>query len=123
MSKRVLSWLLPAWCLCFALLLGVPYAVYVPDAGQYRLLALGQHSAVPAPFSARILGPAVAGWLGRVTGRGVDTGFLLLGIVCLIALLGLSQQDVDSSLTSARGIPVSQRVNGVRLPVYSSWLI
>ena len=89
MSKRVLSWLLPAWCLCFALLLGLPDAVYVPDAGQYRLLALGQHGAVPAPFSARILGPAMAGWLGRVTDRGVDTGFLLLGIVCLIALLGL----------------------------------
>ena len=31
----------------------------------------------------------MAGWLGRVTGRGVDTGFLLLGIVCLIALLSL----------------------------------
>jgi hypothetical protein len=89
LSKRVLCWLLPAWCLCFAVLLGVPYAVYVPDAGQYRLLAVGQHSAVPAPFSARILGPATAGWLGRVTGHGVDTGFLLLGIVCLIALLGL----------------------------------
>ena len=89
MSKRVLSWLLPAWCLCFAVLLGVPYAVYVPDAAQYRLLALGQHSAVPPPFSARILGPAVAGWLGRVTGHGVDAGFLLLGIVCLVALLGL----------------------------------
>jgi hypothetical protein len=89
LSNRVLSWLLPAWCLCFALLLGLPYAAYVPDAGQYRLLALGQHGAVPAPFSARILGPAMAGWLGRVTGLGVDTGFLLLGIVCLIALLGL----------------------------------
>jgi hypothetical protein len=89
LSKRVLSWLLPAWCLCFALLLGLPDAVYVPDAGQYRLLALGQHGAVPEPFSARILGPAIAGWLGRVTDRGVDTGFLLLGIVCLIALLGL----------------------------------
>jgi hypothetical protein len=89
LSNRVLTWLLPAWCLCFALLLGLPNAVYVPDAGQYRLLALGQHSAVPAPFSARILGPAMAGWLGGVTGRGVDTGFLLLGIVCLIALLGL----------------------------------
>jgi hypothetical protein len=75
--------------LCFALLLGLPGAAYVPDAGQYRLLALGQHGAVPAPFSARILGPTIAGWLGRVTGRGVDTGFLLLGIVCLIALLGL----------------------------------
>jgi hypothetical protein len=89
LSKRILFWFLPAWCLCFALLLGLPYAAYVPDAGQYRLLALGQHSVVPAPFSARILGPAMAGWLGRVTGGGVDTGFLLLGIVCLIALLGL----------------------------------
>jgi hypothetical protein len=89
LSNRVLSWLLPAWCLCFALLLGLPGAAYVPDAGQYRLLALGQHGAVPAPFSARILGPAMAGWLGRATGRGVDTGFLVLGIVCLIALLGL----------------------------------
>jgi len=89
LSNRILSWLLPAWCLCFALLLGLPGAAYVPDAAQYRLLALGQHGAVPAPFSARILGPAMAGWLGRVTGRGVDTGFLLLGIVCLIALLGL----------------------------------
>ena len=89
MSNRVLSWLLPAWCLCFALLLGLPGAAHVPDAGQYRLLALGQHGAVPAPFSARILGPAMAGWLGRATGRGVDTGFLVLGIVCLIALLGL----------------------------------
>ena len=57
--------------------------------GQYRLLALGQRSAVPAPFSARILGPAMAGWLGRVTGLGVDTGFLLLGIVCLVALIAL----------------------------------
>jgi hypothetical protein len=89
LSRRVLFWFLPAWCLFFAVLLGFPYAAYVPDAGQYRLLALGQHGAVPAPFSARILGPAIAGWLGRVTGLGVDTGFLLLGIVCLIALLGL----------------------------------
>jgi hypothetical protein len=89
LSNRAFSWLLPAWCLCFAVLLGLPGAAYVPDAGQYRLLALGQHGAVPAPFSARILGPAMAGWLGRVTGRGVDTGFFLLGIVCLIALLGL----------------------------------
>ena len=46
-------------------------------------------SAVPEPFSARILGPAMAGWLGRVTGLGVDTGFLVLGIVCLVALLAL----------------------------------
>src|ERR1700677_3987572 len=81
--------LFPAGCLCFAILLGLPGAVYAPDAGQYRLLALGQRSAVPAPFSARILGPAMAGWLGRVAGLGVDNGFLLLGIVCLVALIGL----------------------------------
>src|ERR1700733_8524711 len=84
---RILSLLFPAGCLCFAILLGLPGAVSAPDAGQYRLLALGQRGAVPAPFSARILGPAMAGWLGRVTGLGVDTGFLLLGIVCLLALL------------------------------------
>jgi hypothetical protein len=81
--------LFPFGCLCFAILLGLPGAIYAPDAGQYRLLALGQRDAVPAPFSARILGPAMAGWLGRLTGLGVDTGFLLLGIVCLVALIGL----------------------------------
>ncbi len=87
MLDRRLSLLLPAICLCFSILLGLPGAAYAPDAGQYRLLAIGQQGAVPAPFSARILGPAMAGWLGRITGLGVDTGFLLLGIVCLIALL------------------------------------
>src|SRR6202161_265489 len=81
--------LFSAGCLCFAILLGLPGAVNAPDAGQYRLLALGQRSAVPVPFSARILGPALAGWLGRVSGLGVDTGFLMLGIVCLVALLAL----------------------------------
>lgn len=86
---RILSLLLPVVCLCFAILLGLPGAAYAPDAAQYRLLALGQRGAVPAPFSARILGPALAGGLGRVTGLGVDTGFLLLGIVCLVALLAL----------------------------------
>jgi hypothetical protein len=79
----------PAGCLCFAILLGLRGADLVPDAGYYRLLALGRRSAVPAPFSARILGPAVAGWLGRFTRLGVDTGFLLLGVVCLISLIAL----------------------------------
>jgi len=88
-SSRTLSLLLPAGCLCFAILLGLPGAFYAPDAGYYRLLALGQRAAVPAPFSARILGPAIAGFLGRSTGAGVDTGFLLLGVVCLAALLTL----------------------------------
>src|SRR6202034_1192140 len=32
---------------------------------------------------------AAAGWLGRVTGLGVDSGFLFLGIVCLVALIAL----------------------------------
>src|SRR5277367_6616203 len=86
---RIPSLLFPACCLCFAILLGLPGAVYAPDAGQYRLLALGQRGTVPEPFSARILGPAIAGWLGRVTGLGVDSGFLFLGIVCLVALLAL----------------------------------
>ena len=89
MSRALGVLLFPAGCLCFAILLGLPGAIYAPDAGQYRLLALGQRDAVPAPFSARILGPAIAGWLGRVTGLGVDTGFLLLGIVCLVALIAL----------------------------------
>jgi hypothetical protein len=87
LSNRVYTWLLPVCSLCFAILLGLPGALWVPDAGQYRLLALGEHGSVPAPFSARILGPAMAGWLGRLTGRGVDAGFLVLGIVCLVALL------------------------------------
>jgi hypothetical protein len=86
---RILSLLLPIVCLCFAIFLGLPGTQYAPDASQYRLLALGQRGAVPPPFSARILGPALAGWLGRVTGMGVDTGFLLLGILCLVALLAL----------------------------------
>ncbi len=89
MFDRRLRLLLPAVCLCFAILLGLPGAASAPDAEQYRLLALGQQGAVPAPFSARILGPAIAGWVGRITGIGVDSGFLALGIVCLIALLAL----------------------------------
>jgi hypothetical protein len=83
------SLLFPAGCLGFALLLGLPGAAGAPDAFWYRLLALGQRSAVPPPFSARLLGPAIAGWLGRVTGMGVDAGFLAMGIVCLIALVAL----------------------------------
>lgn len=89
LPKRLLFLLFPAGCLFLAIQLGLQGATYAPDAANYRLLALGQSAAVPAPFSARILGPAVAGWLGRVTGRGVDDGFLLLGILCLIAMLAL----------------------------------
>jgi hypothetical protein len=68
-------------------LLGFRGAIYAPDAGYYRLLALGQRTAVPAPFSSRIFGPAVAGWLGRWTGEGADAGFLIMGVVSLIALV------------------------------------
>ena len=88
-AARLLALLFPAGCLCFSILLGLPGAIDAPDSAQYRLLALGQRVAVPAPFSARILGPAIAGWLGRVTGLGVDKGFLVLGILCLAALIGL----------------------------------
>jgi hypothetical protein len=87
--NRITALLLPAFTLCFALVLGIRGAGWAPDAAQYRLLALGQRSAVPSPFSARILGPALAGWLGRVSGLGVDSGFLILGVVCLLALLAL----------------------------------
>jgi hypothetical protein len=85
-SKRLL---IPACCLCIAISLGVRGAVYAPDAGYYRLLALGQRAAVAAPFSSRTLGPAIAGALGRWTGAGVDTGFLMAGVICLIALITL----------------------------------
>ena len=86
MPKRLL---IPVVCLCIAILLGFRGAVYAPDAGDYRLLALGQRAAVPAPFSSRILGPAMAAWLGRWTGAGVDTGFFIAGVVCLMALITL----------------------------------
>lgn len=89
LSDRILRLILPVGSLCIAILLGLPGAIYAPDAGQYRLMALGRYSSVPAPFSARILGPAIAGWLGRITGLGVDAGFLALGMACLIALLVL----------------------------------
>ena len=88
-SPLLCATLLPAGCMWFAMWLGLSGAAYVPDAGYYRLLALGQRAAVPAPFSARILGPAIAGWLGHSTGLGVDTGFLLLGILCLVAFFAL----------------------------------
>jgi hypothetical protein len=81
--------LFPAGCLGFALLLGLPGAPGAPDARWYRLLALGQRSTVPSPFSGRLLGPAIAGWFGRFTGVGVDAGFLAMGIVCLIALIAM----------------------------------
>jgi hypothetical protein len=86
---RVLSLLFPAGCLAFALVVGLPGAGGAPDAFWYRLLALGQRSAVPSPFSGRLLGPAIAGWFGRFTGMGVDAGFLAIGIVCLIVLIAL----------------------------------
>jgi hypothetical protein len=81
--------LLPTGYMWFAMWLGLSGAASAPDAGFYRLLALGQRAAVPAPFSARILGPAIAGWLGRITGLGVDAGFLFLGVLCLVGFFAL----------------------------------
>ncbi|HEV2275954.1 MAG TPA: hypothetical protein VGR96_17410 [Acidobacteriaceae bacterium] len=85
--NQLLFWAFPALSFCLALVLGGPFAFLVPDAMNYRLLALGQRSQVSSPFSARILGPAAAEWIGRTTGIGVDRGFLFLGLVCLAAFL------------------------------------
>ena len=89
-NSRGLRWLLPAASFALALLLGAQGAFYSPDAGNYRLLALGRNAAVVRPFAGRILGAAAAGWLGRVAGLGVDRGFFLFGIACLLALLILT---------------------------------
>ncbi len=86
-SKPVLLWFFPAVSLFLALWLGPGSAILAPDAMVYRLLAIGPRASVPAPFSARILGPAAAKWLGQVTGAGVDKGFMILGILSLAAIL------------------------------------
>lgn len=86
-AQGIFYWLFPTIGFILALLLGPRGAIFAPDASYYRLLALGEHSAVPNPFAVRVLGPAIAGWLGRVVGIGSDRGFLVLGIVCLVALL------------------------------------
>jgi hypothetical protein len=101
---RILFWLFPIASFCFAVLLGKAGAFYSPDASYYRALAIGQHHSVPSPFSARILGPTIAGWLGRLSGMGVDTGFLLLGIMALAALLALIFQLVRHGVSRDSGL-------------------
>jgi hypothetical protein len=101
---RILLWLFPIASFCFAYLVGAARAIYSPDASYYRALAIGQHEAVPSPFSARVLGPAIAGWLGRVSGLGVDKGFLVLGIVCLAVFLALVFQLVQHTPASGPGL-------------------
>jgi hypothetical protein len=86
-NARGFRWLLPAASFALALFLGAPGAIYSPDASAYRLLGLGQNGSVVRPFAGRVLGAAAAGWLGRVTGLGVDWGFYFFGIVCLLVLL------------------------------------
>ena len=105
-SKAVLLWLFPAVSLFLALLLGPGSAILAPDAMVYRRLAIGPRALVPAPFSARILGPAAAKWLGQVTGSGLDKGFMILGIVSLVAILAsmmylLRSQAVHASIFAA----------------------
>jgi hypothetical protein len=95
-STSLFNWFAVAAIFCIAILLGLPGAANVPDAANYRLLALGQNAAVASPFSARILAPSMAGWLGRATGLGVDRGFLILGVACLLALLLLSERLLSS---------------------------
>jgi hypothetical protein len=101
---RLVLWLFPIASFCFAVLLGKAGAFYSPDASYYRALAIGQHDLVPSPFSARILGPTIAGWLGRFSGGGVDTGFLLLGIVSLAALLALVFQLLRYGISRDSGL-------------------
>lgn len=86
-SPSFFLWLFPSISCFLAVLLGRPWAIYAPDAGLYRLLAAGHRAAVPAPFSARILTPVFAQWLGSITGLGIDNGFLVLGILALLAML------------------------------------
>jgi hypothetical protein len=101
---RILLWLFPLASFCFAYLLGDAGAIYSPDASYYRALAIGQHEAVPSPFSARVLGPAIAGRLGRLSGLGVDKGFLFLGIVCLAVFLALVFQLVQHGAARGSGL-------------------
>jgi hypothetical protein len=85
--RTVYVWLFPAAGFCMALLFGRTWAILSPDAGYYRMLAAGQRAMVPPPFSARILGPALAHLIGDFAGIGIDNGFLLLGVVSFVAVL------------------------------------
>lgn len=85
--RGVRNWLIPLAGFSLALLVGIRGASGVADGEYYRMLAAGEHRAVPTPFSVRVLGPAIAGWLGRVTGIGADHGFLVLSILSLATLL------------------------------------
>lgn len=80
-------WALSSLCFCFAAALGFANARYVPDARNYRLLALGLRAQVAAPFSARALAPSAAAGLARLAGMGVDRGFFILGILCFAAFV------------------------------------
>ena len=104
--RSVFLWLLPAFSFCIPLVLGPGSAILAPDATVYRSLATGLRAAVPAPFSARILGPAAAQWLGKLTGLGVDKGFLILGVLSLgtiliAAMYLLCSQDVQPGILAA----------------------
>ena len=79
----------PAACLTFAILLGLSGAIYAPDAGQYRLLALGQRSAVPPPFSASHPGAGCCRLAGTRYRSRCGYRIMVLGVVCLVALVAL----------------------------------
>jgi hypothetical protein len=100
-------WLFPVFSFCFAIVLGGgSRAYYQPDADFYRALGLGQLSTVASPFSGRVLGPFLAAWLGRVTGVGLNQGFLLAGLASLAIVLAcaaklLRLQEAQAALFAA----------------------
>ncbi|HEX3942204.1 MAG TPA: hypothetical protein VHX11_12030 [Acidobacteriaceae bacterium] len=98
-------WQLPAVSFLLAALLGISGTIYVADGSYYRQLAVGERSHVPNPFAVRVLGPAIAGWLGRITGQGPEIGFLILGLVSLAALLvclrALLRGQADAKISAA----------------------
>jgi hypothetical protein len=65
---------------------------YDGDSGHYIAMAEGRVSEVHKPFTARVLHPALAGFLSRMTGLSVDASFFVTNVVGLAVLVsaGLS---------------------------------
>jgi hypothetical protein len=60
---------------------------YDPDSPYYTLMAEGRIAEVSRPFTARILQPAVVGFLSRTSGLSIDASFFVTNLACLIALV------------------------------------
>lgn len=61
----------------------------LPDAGWYLRIAQGDSSSVLQPFVLRQLGPLVCRALMFILPVGVETAFLIQGVVSLLVLLGI----------------------------------